>query len=65
MFLATVGAEYLSGRYDGSVNWGPGATYFYLLLNVTLVTTLITKAFIDLNAGKKIKEILLGMHIVN
>lgn len=36
LFIIIVGPAYLSGAYDGTKNWGSGATYIYLLFQSSL-----------------------------
>lgn len=41
LFLALVGKDFLKGAYDGTVNWGTGATYIFILLQAILYLRII------------------------
>lgn len=41
IFISLVGSEFLRGSYNGTENWGEGATYAYLLLSITLYLKII------------------------
>lgn len=41
LFLGLVGADFLGGNYKGTENWGSGATYVFLLLQVVLYLNII------------------------
>jgi len=41
IFILLVGPEFFSGNYDGGQNWGPGATYIFILVRVVLYLRII------------------------
>jgi oligosaccharide repeat unit polymerase len=50
IWIATVGESFLSGSYAGVYNWGPGATYAFLILRSMLMLSVVY-LFIN-NKGK-------------
>ncbi|MFL2833269.1 MAG: hypothetical protein ACJ0BK_06625 [Coraliomargaritaceae bacterium] len=40
LFIITVGPVYLSGAYDGTKNWAGGATYIFILFQITMFTVI-------------------------
>lgn len=41
LFLVTVGNDFLSGAYNGTVNWGTGAAYVFIVLQAILYLRII------------------------
>tara|TARA_B100000795_G_scaffold115302_1_gene85630 strand:- start:5653 stop:7002 length:1350 start_codon:yes stop_codon:yes gene_type:complete len=51
LFIAIVGNEFLSGNYNGNLNWNEGANYIFLILKTTLYLAIIY-AFMNLTKKK-------------
>jgi hypothetical protein len=53
LFILLVGREFLSGAYNGTSNWGAGATYIFLLLRIFLTLNIIYLFINNANNDKK------------